>query len=141
MPDWPKVLAVHVAGLQQKPQLGQVIGDKLRFYDHFTDHHNHDYVCGSITLFIIKKENETGQDSQNKACAAALCTGRPEVQSPLLNKEGSYWSVQPTTSELTERLINFNYHHKQEATEPLMEIKKWKQFFSSRQNDSSTQIK
>ncbi|XP_024590754.1 inactive heparanase-2 isoform X1 [Neophocaena asiaeorientalis asiaeorientalis] len=49
----PKVLAVHVAGLQRKPQPGRVIRDKLRIYAHCTNHHNHNYVRGSITLFII----------------------------------------------------------------------------------------
>uniref|UniRef100_A0A7M4F579 Heparanase 2 (inactive) n=1 Tax=Crocodylus porosus TaxID=8502 RepID=A0A7M4F579_CROPO len=42
----PKVLAVHVAGLQRKPRPGRVIRDKLRIYAH-------SYVRGSITLFII----------------------------------------------------------------------------------------
>ncbi|XP_004701065.1 inactive heparanase-2 [Echinops telfairi] len=49
----PKVLAVHVAGLQRKPRPGRVIRDKLRIYAHCTNHHNHHYVRGSITLFII----------------------------------------------------------------------------------------
>ncbi|XP_004680607.1 PREDICTED: inactive heparanase-2 isoform X1 [Condylura cristata] len=49
----PKVLAVHVAGLQRKPRPGRVIRDKLRIYAHCTSHHNHNYVRGSITLFII----------------------------------------------------------------------------------------
>ncbi|KAM6184175.1 inactive heparanase-2 isoform 1-T1 [Erethizon dorsatum] len=49
----PKVLAVHVAGLQRKPRPGRVIRDKLRIYAHCTNHHNHNYVRGSITLFII----------------------------------------------------------------------------------------
>ncbi|XP_036592804.1 inactive heparanase-2 [Trichosurus vulpecula] len=49
----PKVLAVHVAGLQRKPRPGRVIRDKLRIYAHCTSHHNHNYVRGSITLYII----------------------------------------------------------------------------------------
>ncbi|KAM6186335.1 inactive heparanase-2 isoform 1-T1 [Rhynchocyon petersi] len=49
----PKVLAVHVAGLQRKPRPGRVIRDKLRIYAHCTNHQNHNYVRGSITLFII----------------------------------------------------------------------------------------
>ncbi|XP_010636823.1 inactive heparanase-2 isoform X1 [Fukomys damarensis] len=49
----PKVLAVYVAGLQRKPRPGRVIRDKLRIYAHCTNHHNHNYVRGSITLFII----------------------------------------------------------------------------------------
>ncbi|XP_006831294.1 PREDICTED: inactive heparanase-2 isoform X1 [Chrysochloris asiatica] len=49
----PKVLAVHVAGLQRKPRPGRVIRDKLRIYAHCTNPHNHNYVRGSITLFII----------------------------------------------------------------------------------------
>ncbi|KAH0623845.1 hypothetical protein JD844_007012 [Phrynosoma platyrhinos] len=49
----PRVLAVHVAGLQRKPRPGRVIRDKLRIYAHCTSHHNHTYVRGSITLYII----------------------------------------------------------------------------------------
>ncbi|XP_059374247.1 inactive heparanase-2-like isoform X1 [Carassius carassius] len=49
----PRVLAVHVAGLQRKPRPGQVIRDKLRIYAHCTSFHNHDYVKGSITIYII----------------------------------------------------------------------------------------
>nr|XP_016847648.1 PREDICTED: inactive heparanase-2 isoform X2 [Anolis carolinensis] len=49
----PRVLAVHVAGLQRKPRPGRVIRDKLRIYAHCTSHHNHSYVRGSITLYII----------------------------------------------------------------------------------------
>ncbi|XP_044155640.1 inactive heparanase-2-like [Bufo gargarizans] len=49
----PKVLAVHVAGIQRKPRPGKVIRDKLRIYAHCTSHHNHNYVRGSITLYII----------------------------------------------------------------------------------------
>ncbi|XP_038600091.1 inactive heparanase-2 [Tachyglossus aculeatus] len=49
----PKVLAVHVAGLQRKPRPGRVIRDKLRIYAHCTSHYNHNYVRGSITLYII----------------------------------------------------------------------------------------
>ncbi|NWV12202.1 HPSE2 protein, partial [Ptilonorhynchus violaceus] len=49
----PKVLAIHVAGLQRKPWPGRVIRDKLRIYAHCTSYHNHNYVRGSITLYII----------------------------------------------------------------------------------------
>ncbi|XP_032301466.1 inactive heparanase-2 isoform X7 [Coturnix japonica] len=49
----PKVLAIHVAGLQRKPRPGRVIRDKLRIYAHCTSSHNHNYVRGSITLYII----------------------------------------------------------------------------------------
>ncbi|KAJ6669177.1 hypothetical protein lerEdw1_007986 [Lerista edwardsae] len=49
----PRVLAVHVAGLQRKPRPGRVIRDKLRIYAHCTSYHNHNYVRGSITLYII----------------------------------------------------------------------------------------
>ncbi|XP_065409683.1 inactive heparanase-2 isoform X2 [Chrysemys picta bellii] len=49
----PKVLAVHVAGLQREPRPGRVIRDKLRIYAHCTSSHNHNYVRGSITLYII----------------------------------------------------------------------------------------
>ncbi|NXM44472.1 HPSE2 protein, partial [Gymnorhina tibicen] len=49
----PKVLAIHVAGLQRKPRPGRVIRDKLRIYAHCTSYHNHNYVRGSITLYII----------------------------------------------------------------------------------------
>ncbi|XP_026113773.1 inactive heparanase-2-like [Carassius auratus] len=49
----PRVLAVHVAGLQRKPRPGRVIRDKLRIYAHCTSFHNHDYVRGSITIYII----------------------------------------------------------------------------------------
>ncbi|XP_073408918.1 inactive heparanase-2 isoform X2 [Dendrobates tinctorius] len=49
----PKVLAVHVAGIQRKPRPGKVIRDKLRIYAHCTSHQNHNYVRGSITLYII----------------------------------------------------------------------------------------
>ncbi|KAM4636955.1 inactive heparanase-2 [Discoglossus pictus] len=49
----PKVLAVHVAGIQRKPRPGIVIRDKLRIYAHCTSYHNHNYVRGSITLYII----------------------------------------------------------------------------------------
>ncbi|NXE82411.1 HPSE2 protein, partial [Cochlearius cochlearius] len=48
-----KVLAIHVAGLQRKPRPGRVIRDKLRIYAHCTSYHNHNYVRGSITLYII----------------------------------------------------------------------------------------
>lgn len=58
---------------------------------------------------LIKKENQTGQDSQANASAAALCTGRPKVQFPFFNNEGRYWSVQPTTIELLERVIEWHY--------------------------------
>ncbi|NXP37133.1 HPSE2 protein, partial [Leiothrix lutea] len=36
----PKVLAIHVAGLQRKPRPGRVIRDKLRIYAHCTSYHN-----------------------------------------------------------------------------------------------------
>ncbi|NWX63927.1 HPSE2 protein, partial [Promerops cafer] len=49
----PKVLGIHVAGLQRKPRPGRVIRDKLRIYAHCTSYHNHNYVRGSITLYII----------------------------------------------------------------------------------------
>ncbi|XP_077092516.1 inactive heparanase-2 [Siphateles boraxobius] len=49
----PRVLGVHVAGLQRKPRPGRVIRDKLRIYAHCTSFHNHDYVRGSITIYII----------------------------------------------------------------------------------------
>ncbi|NXW64520.1 HPSE2 protein, partial [Eurystomus gularis] len=49
----PKVLAIHVAGLQRKPRPGRVIRDKLRIYAHCTSYRNHNYVRGSITLYII----------------------------------------------------------------------------------------
>uniref|UniRef100_A0A8C2FPW4 Inactive heparanase-2-like n=1 Tax=Cyprinus carpio TaxID=7962 RepID=A0A8C2FPW4_CYPCA len=49
----PRVLAVHVAGLQRKPRPGRVIRDKLRIYAHCTSFHNHVYVRGSITIYII----------------------------------------------------------------------------------------
>ncbi|XP_026879533.1 inactive heparanase-2 [Electrophorus electricus] len=49
----PRVLAVHVAGLQRKPRPGRVIRDKLRIYAHCTSSHNHGYVRGSITIYII----------------------------------------------------------------------------------------
>ncbi|KAG8435458.1 hypothetical protein GDO86_013407 [Hymenochirus boettgeri] len=48
-----KVLAVHVAGIQRKHRPGKVIRDKLRIYAHCTSYHNHHYVRGSITLYII----------------------------------------------------------------------------------------
>uniref|UniRef100_A0A8D0E8B3 Heparanase 2 (inactive) n=1 Tax=Salvator merianae TaxID=96440 RepID=A0A8D0E8B3_SALMN len=48
-----KVLAVHVAGLQRKPRPGRVLRDKLRIYAHCTSYQNHNYVRGSITLYII----------------------------------------------------------------------------------------
>lgn len=35
----PKVLAIHVAGLQRKPRPGRVIRDKLRIYAHCTSYH------------------------------------------------------------------------------------------------------
>lgn len=34
----PKVLAIHVAGLQRKPRPGRVIRDKLRIYAHCTSY-------------------------------------------------------------------------------------------------------
>ncbi|XP_028324405.1 inactive heparanase-2 [Gouania willdenowi] len=49
----PRVLAVRVAGLQRKPQPGRVIRDKLRIYAHCTSYDNHNYVRGSITIYII----------------------------------------------------------------------------------------
>ncbi|XP_051946571.1 inactive heparanase-2-like [Xyrauchen texanus] len=49
----PRVLAVHVAGLQRKPQPGRVIRDKLRIYAHCTSFHNHKYIRGSVTIYII----------------------------------------------------------------------------------------
>ncbi|KAA8583812.1 hypothetical protein FQN60_015020, partial [Etheostoma spectabile] len=49
----PRVLAVQVAGLQRKPQPGRVIRDKLRIYAHCTSYYNHNYVRGSITIYII----------------------------------------------------------------------------------------
>uniref|UniRef100_H3A912 Heparanase 2 (inactive) n=1 Tax=Latimeria chalumnae TaxID=7897 RepID=H3A912_LATCH len=50
----PKVLAVHVAGVQRKPHPGRVIRDKLRIYAHCTSfHESHSYVRGSITIYII----------------------------------------------------------------------------------------
>ncbi|XP_048865112.1 inactive heparanase-2 isoform X1 [Brienomyrus brachyistius] len=49
----PRVLAVHVAGLQRKPRPGRVIRDKLRIYAHCTSFNNHNYMRGSITIYII----------------------------------------------------------------------------------------
>ncbi|XP_057703562.1 inactive heparanase-2 [Corythoichthys intestinalis] len=49
----PRVLAVRVAGLQRKPQKGRVIWDKLRIYAHCTSYSNHNYMRGSITIYII----------------------------------------------------------------------------------------
>uniref|UniRef100_A0A3P8V728 Heparanase 2 (inactive) n=1 Tax=Cynoglossus semilaevis TaxID=244447 RepID=A0A3P8V728_CYNSE len=49
----PRVLQVRVAGLQRKPQPGRVIRDKLRIYAHCTSYSNHNYVRGSITIYII----------------------------------------------------------------------------------------
>ncbi|XP_074531139.1 inactive heparanase-2 [Halichoeres trimaculatus] len=49
----PRVLAVRVAGLQRKPQPGRVIRDKLRIYAHCTSSYSHNYVRGSITIYII----------------------------------------------------------------------------------------
>ncbi|XP_057198236.1 inactive heparanase-2 [Triplophysa rosa] len=49
----PRVLGVHVAGLQRKPRPGRVIRDKLRIYAHCTSFNNHDYVRGSVTIYII----------------------------------------------------------------------------------------
>ncbi|CAL8366322.1 unnamed protein product [Gadus morhua 'NCC'] len=49
----PRVLAVRVAGLQRKPRPGRVIRDKLRIYAHCTSSSNHNYVKGSITIYII----------------------------------------------------------------------------------------
>ncbi|KAJ8013758.1 hypothetical protein DPEC_G00033120 [Dallia pectoralis] len=49
----PRVLAVRVAGLQRKPRPGRVIRDKLRIYAHCTSFNNHNYVRGSITIYII----------------------------------------------------------------------------------------
>ncbi|XP_050814771.1 inactive heparanase-2 isoform X3 [Gopherus flavomarginatus] len=49
----PRVLAVHVAGLQREPRPGRVIRDKLRIYAHCSSSHSHSYVRGSITLYII----------------------------------------------------------------------------------------
>ncbi|KAM8851710.1 inactive heparanase-2 [Synchiropus picturatus] len=49
----PRVLAVRVAGLQRKPQPGRVIRDKLRIYAHCTSYNNHNYIRGSITIYII----------------------------------------------------------------------------------------
>ncbi|XP_034159065.2 inactive heparanase-2 isoform X1 [Pangasianodon hypophthalmus] len=49
----PRVLAVQVAGLQRKPRPGKVIRDKLRIYAHCTSFTNHNYVRGSITIYII----------------------------------------------------------------------------------------
>ncbi|CAL8283875.1 unnamed protein product [Arctogadus glacialis] len=49
----PRVLAVRVAGLQRKPRPGRVIRDKLRIYAHCTSPSSHNYVKGSITIYII----------------------------------------------------------------------------------------
>ncbi|XP_056465781.1 inactive heparanase-2 [Gadus chalcogrammus] len=49
----PRVLAVRVAGLQRKPRPGRVIRDKLRIYAHCTSSSSHNYVKGSITIYII----------------------------------------------------------------------------------------
>ncbi|CAL8359001.1 unnamed protein product [Boreogadus saida] len=49
----PRVLAVRVAGLQRKPRPGRVIRDKLRIYAHCTSASSHNYVKGSITIYII----------------------------------------------------------------------------------------
>ncbi|XP_010887325.2 inactive heparanase-2 [Esox lucius] len=49
----PRVLAVRVAGLQRKPRPGRVIRDKLRIYAHCTSFNNHNYVRGSVTIYII----------------------------------------------------------------------------------------
>ncbi|XP_078421250.1 inactive heparanase-2 isoform X1 [Cetorhinus maximus] len=48
-----KVLTVQVAGLQRKPRPGRVIRDKLRIYAHCTHIRNHNYLRGSITIYII----------------------------------------------------------------------------------------
>ncbi|XP_051937268.1 inactive heparanase-2 [Hippocampus zosterae] len=49
----PRVLAVQVATVQKKPRTGRVIRDKLRIYAHCTSYSNHNYMRGSITIYII----------------------------------------------------------------------------------------
>ncbi|XP_043912765.1 inactive heparanase-2 [Protopterus annectens] len=49
----PKVLTVHVAGLQRKSRPGRIIRDKLRIYAHCTNYNSHHYDRGSVTLYII----------------------------------------------------------------------------------------
>ncbi|XP_032889961.1 inactive heparanase-2 [Amblyraja radiata] len=48
-----KVLMIQVAGLQRRPRPGRVIRDKLRIYAHCTQSRNHNYLRGSITIYII----------------------------------------------------------------------------------------
>uniref|UniRef100_A0A3Q2ZKJ4 Heparanase 2 (inactive) n=1 Tax=Hippocampus comes TaxID=109280 RepID=A0A3Q2ZKJ4_HIPCM len=49
----PRVLAVQVATVQRKPRTGRVIRGKLRIYAHCTSYSNHNYMRGSITIYII----------------------------------------------------------------------------------------
>ncbi|XP_072483091.1 inactive heparanase-2 isoform X2 [Notamacropus eugenii] len=48
----PKVLAVHVAGLQRKPRPGRVIRDKLRIYAHCTSHHKSVQLNGQPLMMV-----------------------------------------------------------------------------------------
>ncbi|XP_026968069.1 inactive heparanase-2 isoform X2 [Sagmatias obliquidens] len=48
----PKVLAVHVAGLQRKPRPGRVIRDKLRIYAHCTNHHKSVQLNGQPLVMV-----------------------------------------------------------------------------------------
>ncbi|XP_049711642.1 inactive heparanase-2 isoform X2 [Elephas maximus indicus] len=99
----PKVLAVHVAGLQRKPRPGRVIRDKLRIYAHCTNHHNHNYVRGSITLFIInlhrsRKKIKLAGTLRDKLVHQYLL--QPYGQEGLKSKNSLHYDTSSPDSEL-----------------------------------------
>lgn len=71
----PRVLAVPMPGLRQKPQTIPVIQDKLMIYAHCTHHYHKNCVCGPITLLLTtyadQELNQAGPDLQGQACAPA----------------------------------------------------------------------
>uniref|UniRef100_F7C6L2 Uncharacterized protein n=1 Tax=Monodelphis domestica TaxID=13616 RepID=F7C6L2_MONDO len=88
----PKVLAVHVAGLQRKPRPGRVIRDKLRIYAHCTSHHKYEQACLIYVLFYlliskyqkkgslggqVKKEKSHSPKGERFFCESVQLNGQP----------------------------------------------------------------
>ncbi|KAK2098779.1 hypothetical protein P7K49_024230 [Saguinus oedipus] len=80
----PKVLAVHVAGLQRKPRPGRVIRDKLRIYAHCTNHHKcmlESYATRKLAL-----------DQCVSSWGSPELKEWPEIQVPIVNEGRLAWA-------------------------------------------------
>ncbi|XP_059374248.1 inactive heparanase-2-like isoform X2 [Carassius carassius] len=72
----PRVLAVHVAGLQRKPRPGQVIRDKLRIYAHCTSFHKSVQLNGEPLRMV---DNETFPELKPRTLRAGRTIAMPPV--------------------------------------------------------------